>query len=296
MPKMILTCGISASGKTSWANEYCKINSNWVNINRDTARFILFCDGVEDWGLYKFTKAREKAVSDSCENLWKASVHFGENVIISDTNLNPKTQAMWKQRADAAGYEFEIKYFEISLEEAWKRNERRPNPVRRDVITEQWPKWLAITGRKRYTPTGDKPEILLCDIDGTIAKMYDRGPFDWMKVGQDLPRKKIINLIEAYAYSGDYDVMFLSGRDSVCRCITADWLCDNTTVYSGNNFLAMRPQGDMRKDSIVKEELFWEITKTYDVVAVFDDRPQVVRMWKDLGLTVIDVSEGYQEF
>lgn len=297
MPKMILTCGISASGKTSWAEKFVKENLNWTNINRDTARFLLFCDGVEDWGLYKFTKAREKEVTNLCEKLWIHASHFNENVVVSDTNLNPKTQALWKQRADAVGYEFEIKYFDISLEEAWKRNERRPNPVRRDVITEQWPKWLEITGRRRYTPSGSKPKAIIVDVDGTIAQKGDRGPFDWKKVGSDKPRRTIISIIKSFAWASGMTVVFLSGRDSVCRKETEDWLLEHYGFNISDKFcLKMRAEGDSRKDSIIKEELFWPITEKYDVVAVFDDRPQVVRMWKDLGLTVIDVSENYNEF
>jgi hypothetical protein len=55
----------------------------------------------------------------------------------------------------------------------------------------------------------------------------------------------------------------------------------------------MREYGDQRKDSIVKAEIFdQEIRGRYHVVAVFDDRDQVVRMWRSLGLTVFQVAEG----
>lgn len=47
----------------------------------------------------------------------------------------------------------------------------------------------------------------------------------------------------------------------------------------------MRPQGDMRRDSIVKRELYENHIKgKYNVVAIFDDRPQVIReCWQALG-------------
>ena len=57
--------------------------------------------------------------------------------------------------------------------------------------------------------------------------------------------------------------------------------------------LFMRPYGDSRKDSVVKREIFErEIQSRYQVVGVFDDRMQVVRMWRDLGLTVFQVADG----
>ena len=55
----------------------------------------------------------------------------------------------------------------------------------------------------------------------------------------------------------------------------------------------MRATGDQRRDSIVKLEIFdQEIRDRYHVIGVFDDRQQVVRMWRALGLTVFQVAEG----
>jgi hypothetical protein len=66
-------------------------------------------------------------------------------------------------------------------------------------------------------------------------------------------------------------------------------------VYVGLPYegLFMRPAGDTRKDSIVKREIFdAEIAHRWRVIGVFDDRRQVVRMWRALGLTVFQVAEG----
>jgi hypothetical protein len=55
----------------------------------------------------------------------------------------------------------------------------------------------------------------------------------------------------------------------------------------------MRPAGDSRRDAIVKQEIFdTEVRDRWRVVGVFDDRRQVVRMWRALGLTVFQVAEG----
>ena len=60
----------------------------------------------------------------------------------------------------------------------------------------------------------------------------------------------------------------------------------------------MRKENDNRKDSIVKEEIFWNsVAPDYNVKAVFDDRPQVVRLWHDLKIeNVICVGEPFIEF
>jgi hypothetical protein len=57
--------------------------------------------------------------------------------------------------------------------------------------------------------------------------------------------------------------------------------------------LHMRRTGDSRKDSIVKKEIFErELKHAWHIVAVFDDRNQVVKMWRSLGLTVFQVADG----
>lgn len=55
----------------------------------------------------------------------------------------------------------------------------------------------------------------------------------------------------------------------------------------------MRPEGDKRKDSIVKAELFDKhIKDNYAVDFVLDDRNQVVKMWRDMGLKCLQVAPG----
>ncbi len=53
----------------------------------------------------------------------------------------------------------------------------------------------------------------------------------------------------------------------------------------------------MRKDTIVKEEIFWrDIADNYNVQFVIDDRPSVARMWRELGLKVFQVGDPHIEF
>jgi hypothetical protein len=55
----------------------------------------------------------------------------------------------------------------------------------------------------------------------------------------------------------------------------------------------MRAAGDSRRDSIVKREIFDDrIRQVWHVKGVLDDRDQVVRMWRDLGLTCVQVAPG----
>lgn len=81
-----------------------------------------------------------------------------------------------------------------------------------------------------------------------------------------------------------------SGRTDACRDATALWLAEHVGVPFE---LFMRKAGDVRKDSVVKLELFdRHIRHRYRVLYVLDDRAQVVQAWRSIGLTVFQVAEG----
>jgi uncharacterized protein YcfJ len=55
----------------------------------------------------------------------------------------------------------------------------------------------------------------------------------------------------------------------------------------------MRPAGTNHPDQELKRALYDEhVVGTYDVAFVIDDRDKVVRMWRDLGLTCLQVADG----
>lgn len=304
-PKMIITVGMSGSGKTTWAEQFRQDQIKksgkyeWMIICRDNVRFDHL--GYGDWSKYKQTKAKEAAVTDICEQLWDFAKCKNMNVIIADTNLNETYRNNWIKRGEDAGYEVEVKPFPITLEESWKRNCHRGGfAVDRETLYKQWKNWNKFRGRKVYIADESKPKAILVDVDGTIAQMYNRSPFEWSKVGQDKPRQFIIDLIKAYIDNCFYEdeVIFLSGRDGICRHETLTWIAYHFAYAPHNIHLLMRQQGDMRKDTIVKEEIFWNnIADHYNVVAAFDDRPCVCRMWRDIGIpNVIAVADPHLEF
>lgn len=135
----------------------------------------------------------------------------------------------------------------------------------------------------------------IVDIDGTLALMGDRSPYDWSRVGEDLPNKPVVRMVEALIYTGD-QIVFMSGRMEKCRKQTELWLCSNVAgVYiPDGQQLFMRGDDDYRSDEIVKKQLFDEhINGRFDVAGVIDDRDKVVRMWREeLGLTCFQVADG----
>jgi hypothetical protein len=105
-------------------------------------------------------------------------------------------------------------------------------------------------------------------------------------VGNDLPRTHVIDAVLGLASADNSRLIFLSGRDSICREETVLWLNQHLGMMPGANCdLYMRPKGDNRKDTEIKREIYENhILGKYNVRAIFDDREQVVFGWKDLGL------------
>lgn len=144
-----------------------------------------------------------------------------------------------------------------------------------------------------------KPKAIVVDVDGTVADMGKgqpgkRGPFDWDRVGEDQPIWSIINLVRMFRAAG-YEAVFLSGRDEICAQETLNWLmkCGAWGGFGGEGGLVMRPHKDNRPDEILKEELYAKhIEPRWNVQYVLDDRNKVVKMWRSLGLTCLQVADG----
>ena len=103
----------------------------------------------------------------------------------------------------------------------------------------------------------------IVDIDGTLALRGERGPFDWARVGEDLPHKPVITV--ARALTARSPLIFMSGRMEQCRDLTRAWLhvnvceADATTgraLCTCDYPLHMRADGDHRPDQVVKRELY----------------------------------------
>ena len=286
--KAIFTVGVSASGKTTWAEQ----QKGFININRDDIRFETFCGGVRSWSLYKFSKANEAKVSEIQHARLTSAIAHNKDIIISDTNLNPKNYRGMVNLLEWHNYEIEFKFFPISYEEALKRDSSRAIPVGQQVIARQFEQFNKLYGDKVVNDPS-LPKCIIVDVDGTVAEMNGRSPFEWDKVGNDLPKKDVIEVVKAIADTG-VKVIIFSGRDGCCFDKTTQWLADNDVNY---NLFAMREEGDMRKDSIIKRELFDKhVAGKYYVQGVFDDRPQVVRMWREMGLTVFALGNQHVEF
>ena len=148
--------------------------------------------------------------------------------------------------------------------------------------------------------------VYIVDIDGTLANIshrlhfIQREPKDWDgffdACVDDAPIQDVIDVVKALTLAGLYDdatrVIYLTGRPERVRSKTINWLANNHLPPAE---LIMRKDGDHRPDTKAKKELMDAIVAKGDqIVGVFEDRPSVVRVWREMGLTVFQMN--HEEF
>ena len=127
-------------------------------------------------------------------------------------------------------------------------------------------------------------------MTGRISRHGKRvAPFaDWDAFDDEVD-EKVKEIVNLFSKSGR-SIIICSGRKSSSREVLQTWLEHNLIPFDG---IFMRDKDDNRKDSIIKQEIYLrDIEPFYDVFLILDDRDQVVKMWRDLGLKCLQVQEG----
>lgn len=297
---IIVLCGLPGSGKSSYAATLKAADpENTVVVNRDELRMRLF-------GKYSgLTREEEDAITKAEEFLVKQGLGFGKTVVIDAMHLKRKYKTKW------FAYSADVQFvtFEADLSTLYHRNSIRSKKVPESVIVdlykrftkngklsavptrEEWEKGKKSTGVfEKFDNSGERP-VYIVDIDGTLAHNDGhRGWHDYDKVGGDKPHQDVIDLVKIL--NSKADVVFFSGRKEYCRKVTKNWFADHL-VPDGLG-LYMRADGDNRNDDIVKYEMLQQFKAEHPwahIAGVLDDRPKVLRMWYEIGLTTFRVGD-----
>ncbi len=292
---LYLMRGLSGSGKTTYAKTL-----DAVRVSRDDIRAELTGRSDKFAGDNKFeaqvTRVQKERVRDA--------LIARRDVVIDDTNLIDKFAVEWLNMAHDYGHNWAVHEMDATLEEAITQNANRGDSVPEEVIRKQWSKWV---NRGALVPThpfvdwspvpkkGD--QVITCDIDGTLALLTEGySPYDPAHYPHDvlnLTVRDVYHTLLGYHFFQRADPLgiLLTGRGEEHREATEEWLCRNGVVYDE---LHMRKIGDGRRDDVVKAEMVNEhiIAKGREIVAHFDDRTRVTRMFRERGVPTFQVSWG----
>ena len=148
-------------------------------------------------------------------------------------------------------------------------------------------------------------KIVIFDLDGTLADISarrklatkDNGKLDWDvfldrdNIKLDVPNQKVVDMARMINDTDRYQIFILSGRTKGTYRTTQQWLIQNDIPFDD---LIMRPTDKhhhFMKDSDLKQ-MWLDDIGVDNVAMVFDDRQQVVDMWRKNGLTTFQVADG----
>ena len=296
--------GLPASGKTTFVLEQIAQNpETTVRINNDDLVAAIY--GSTNTARRETSAETLKVLRESMLRTFLSLPHI-ETIYIDNTNLSVQTVRSLEKITRMEGHTFVVddRFLSTPASTCIERDAKRPNPVGEAVIRKMEKQalkpavaagWSYINAPdiEPYENNFDLPSIVICDIDGTVAEGAGRDIYDYDKVDTD--RLKSFVMTHVLSVSKNSRLVFMSGRPDFCREKTKAWLRKNLDLMGAyQDFeLHMRPSHDYRQDWIVKYELFQKhIAGKYYVWAVFDDRDQVIRMWRRLGLQTYQVAEG----
>ena len=148
--------------------------------------------------------------------------------------------------------------------------------------------------------------LYIFDLDGTLSLAHHRqhilqetdDPNRWRGFyalcDKDAPNMPVISTMERLRLHAD--IWIFSGRSGEVRGKTVDWLSHHTSFTHADldTALTMRDEGDYTPDDVLKKS--WLDRMLVDdrrrLVATFDDRDRVVKMWRDNGVTCFQVAPG----
>lgn len=282
MQKIILTKGLPASGKSTWAREYVLSHQLFKRINKDDLRAML--DNS------KYSKSNEQFVLNARDYLIMKALEEGCSVIVDDTNFEEKHEKAVREIANKYSQnnqkkvEVEIKIFDTPLEECIERDIKRANGVGESVIRGMYNKYIkpkpAIDQYEVNILSQDKnlPRAVICDMDGTLALLNGRNPYDTGRCEEDILNPAVHIILSAYSN----EIIIVSGREDRFKNQTENWLKKHNIKYSQ---IFMRYSGDRRSDDVIKREIFYsKISGRYHIDYVLDDRLSVCKLWHSLGL------------
>lgn len=303
MSKLIITVGISGSGKSTYAFTTVKHNPDrYVIVNRDKIRELLY--GYTEETILEYYNRNdlnklEKQVTAYENVLIKQGLSLNKTVIVDATHLKVE----YINRFKFFNVDTEIKWFDCDLNTAIERDSKRTRKVGEVIIKRQYNQYINL--KKTYLASGWKkeylvqnpnlPNCIIFDIDGTLAHKNDRNAYDWLKVEQDTLDDSVANLYKILTSLNDEyraipRVIICTGRDGICQESTKKWLEDNK-LYNYCEF-HIRKNNDNRPDWQVKKEMWEDISTRYNILYMLDDRNQVVDYARSLGLKVFQVAEG----
>ncbi|MEU9374331.1 RNA ligase [Streptomyces sp. NPDC048255] len=308
LPVVHVMTGLPASGKTTAARALqAQSGGRMRRVNLDDLRAMLDLPDPERSRSF----AHEKTVLEVQDAAVRAAVDGGFDVVVDNTHLTKHIPKRLKAAVGGLATFVVHDFTDVPLEECLRRDAARERQVGEEIIriladkhqkarqggwrlTTEWMNGgsgaMAVPPVQQYVPDPALPSAVMCDIDGTLALIGNRGPYDFSRCELDLLNESVRHALDAFRRADGDVIVLLSGRSEEHRPQTESWLRRHEVPYDE---LWMRAAGDTRRDDLVKAELFdAHVRHRYAVRLSLDDRDRVVAVWRRMGLPTWQVNYG----
>ena len=297
--QILILIGAPGSGKSTFARYFLRSEENWMRLCRDDFRTMQFSAG-------NMSNNEERLIADMIDAAVETLLLKRYNVLLDATHCRKEYIDHYIERFNHLA-DISFKLFDVDVATLAERCEKRFKSTGKSIslsTIKKFVKDLEVlknefdfasrpkTNRQAPVATQDAnlPKAILCDLDGTLALMRDRNPYDATHCDEDDLNEPVAIVLRNF-YSNGYQILLISGREDRFYNPTVRFLEKHTISY---HQLWMRKTADLRKDAIIKREIFdAEIAGKYFIEFVLDDRNQVVEMWrKELNLPCFQVNYG----
>jgi len=297
--QILILVGAPGSGKSTFARYFLRTEENWLRLCRDDFRTMQFASG-------NLSPHEERLIAEITDSAIEALLLRRSNVLLDATHCRRAYIDHYLERFNHLA-DISFKVFDVDAATLASRCEKRYQMTGKLISLSTQRKFIeeleALKQDFDFSPRPKRnvrppvavqdsglPKAIICDLDGTLALMRDRNPYDASHCDGDDLSMAVASVVRSF-YSDGYQILLVSGREERFRQPTVRFLEKYNVAY---HQLWMRTNNDFRKDAIIKREIYdAEIAGKYFIEFVLDDRNQVVEMWRrELCLPCFQVNYG----
>lgn len=307
--KLIVTIGVSCSGKSTWAVNYMKDHPRTVRVNRDDLRKQI--TGLTKLGREYYDREDFRALEARITDISHEQVRYwllkGYDVILDNTHLEQKyideILVLYNHLADIHFVPFISKEnidYDLLAMRFFAREGPNADPeyIKRQInqlAKIEISKVIHPRTHNRIEFNEELPPAIVCDLDGTLCLYGDSDPYD-RNFEMDFINEPVLDVLQGMFCTGHH-IIFLSGRNGKFKEQTSNFLQRYFQPHSYS--LYMREEKDMRKDYVVKEEMIRMLQQEneYNILFAIDDRLSVIeQVWNKLGIFCFNVNQNNRRF
>lgn len=220
-PILKLMVGAPASGKSTLCERMLAADTNLIRVSRDEYRYMWRNEG---W----LPSKMENLITDRVKLDIGYFLRNKYNVVYDATNTSASyLNDFVKQFSNLADIEFIV--MDTDVEECIRRDKLRERSVGEKVIRDHHAKFMVLKANYKFDPIAksakkyntkyfalDKGSSICIDIDGTLADIGDRSPYDCNVYPDKVVGavKDVLNAMSYYhGHTSTLQIMLITGRE-----------------------------------------------------------------------------------